>query len=55
MTEVVIMEKEKYNVEGIEIEVDKQDPNDKNAKRRRLAYCSRMIRQESGMNRKDFA
>ena len=49
------MKKEKYNIEGIEIEVDKHDPNDKDAKRRMLAYCFRMIRQESGMNRKDFA
>ena len=49
------MKKEKYNIEGIEIEVDKHDPNDKDAKRRMLAYCFRMIRQESGMNRKNFA
>ena len=28
MTETVIMKKEKYNIEGIEIEVDKHDPND---------------------------
>ena len=37
------MKKEKYNIEGIEIEVDKHDPNDKDAKRRMLAYCFRMI------------
>lgn len=27
------MKKEKYNIEGIEIEVDKHDPNDKDAKK----------------------
>ena len=49
------MKKEKVNIEGIEIEVEKYDQEDKAAKRRMLAYCFRMIRQESGRNRKDFA
>ena len=49
------MRKEKINIEGIEIEVEKYDKNDPAAKRRVLAYCFRMIRQESGMNRADFA
>ena len=49
------MKKEKINIEGIQIEVDKYDHGDKDAKRRMLAYCFRMIRQESGMNRKDFS
>ena len=49
------MSKEKINIEGIEIEVEKYDKNDPAAKRRVLAYCFRMIRQESGMNRTDFA
>ncbi len=37
------MKKEIYNLEGIEIEVEKYDKNDKDAERRRLAYCFRMI------------
>ncbi|MCR5339428.1 MAG: XRE family transcriptional regulator [Lachnospiraceae bacterium] len=49
------MKKEKINIEGIEIEVEKYDKDDQAAKRRVLAYCFRMIRQESGMNRTDFA
>ena len=49
------MKKEIYNIEGIEIEVEKYDKNDKNAKRRRLAYCFRMIREKSGMSRTDFS
>ena len=44
-----------YNIEGIEIEVEKYDKNDKNAKHRRLAYCFRMIREKSGMSRTDFS
>ena len=49
------MSKDKINIEGIELEVEKYDKNDPAAKRRVLAYCFRMIRQESGMNRTDFA
>ena len=48
------MKKEIYNLEGIEIEVEKYDKNDKDAERRRLAYCFRMIREKSGMSRTDF-
>ena len=47
--------KEIYNLEGIEIEVEKYDKNDKDAERRRLAYCFRMIREKSGMSRTDFS
>ena len=32
------MKKEIYNLEGIEIEVEKYDKSDKDAERRRLAY-----------------
>ncbi len=42
--EEVPMRKEIYNLEGIEIEVEKYDKNDKDAERRRPAYCFRMIR-----------
>ena len=48
------MKKEIYNLEGIEIEVEKYDKNDKDAERRRLAYCFRMIGEKSGMSRTDF-
>ena len=54
-TEEVPMKKEKYNLEGIEIEVEKYDKSDKDAERRRLAYCFRMIREKSGMSRTDFS
>ena len=49
------MKKEIYILEGIEIEVEKYDKNDKDAERRRLAYCFRMIREKSGMSRTDFS
>ena len=48
------MEKRIYTAGGIKIEVDKHE--DKKAKERRMmAYAFKMIREESGMNRKDFA
>lgn len=53
--EEVPMKKEIYNLEGIEIEVEKYDKNDKDAERRHLAYCFRMIREKSGMSRTDFS
>jgi len=49
------MKKERLNLEGINIEVDKYDRDNKDEKRRTLAYCFKMIRHESGMSRKDFA
>ena len=49
------MKKEIYNLEGIEIEVEKYDKNDKDAERRRLAYCFRMIREKSGMSRTEHS
>lgn len=49
------MKKEKYNVEGIEIEIEKIDMTDKEAVRRMTAYAFSVIRKESGMNRADFA
>ena len=47
--------KEKYNIEGFEIEFEKYDPENKETRRRFLSYCFRIIRQESGMTRSDFA
>ena len=49
------MKKTIYNFEGIEIEVEQADEGDKAAERRRLAYCFKMIREKSGMNRMDFS
>jgi len=45
----------KYNIEGIEIEFEPYDSEDSAAKRRFLSYCFKMIREESGMSRTDFA
>ncbi len=44
-----------YNFEGIEIEVEQYDKTDKNAERRCLSYCFKMIRAKSGMSRTDFS
>ena len=49
------MKKEFYNVEGINVEVEKIDRSDKDAVRRMMAYAFTVIRQQSGMNRTDFA
>ena len=51
----VLRLKEIYNIEGIEIEVDKFDKGDKDAERRFFAYCFKMIREKSGMTRTDFS
>ena len=48
------MKTETYNVEGIEIEFER-DQNGDNAERYKMAYAFRMIREQSGMNRKDFS
>ena len=42
-------------MEGIEVEVEKAAKSDKDAGRRMIAYAFSVIRQESGMNRTDFA
>ncbi len=48
------MENITYTAGGINIEVEKHE--DKKAKERRMmAYAFKMIREESGMNRKDFS
>ena len=49
------MKKDSYNVEGIEIEVEHIDKNDTNRERRLVAYQFKAIREQTGMNRKDFA
>ncbi len=49
------MDKEIYSIEGIDIEVEKTDKTDADAVRRKMAYAFKMIRSQSGMNRKDFS
>ena len=49
------MDKEIYSIEGIDIEVEKIDKTDADAVRRKMAYAFKMIRAQSGMNRKDFS
>ena len=49
------MKKEIYNIEGIKIEIEKYDKEDSDAERRKVAYAFKVIREESGMNRKDFS
>ena len=49
------MKTEIYNVEGIEIEFERTSKDDTEAERRKMAYAFKMIREQSGMNRKDFS
>ena len=49
------MKKDTYNVEGIEIEVEHIDRNDGNREHRLVAYQFKAIREQSGMNRKEFS
>jgi DNA-binding transcriptional regulator YiaG len=49
------MDKEIYNIEGIDIEVEKYDKDNKDAVRRHMAYCFEMIRETSGMSRTEFS
>lgn len=49
------MKKEIYNVEGIEIEVEKTDMSDKEVARRMTAYAFSVIRNEPERSHTDFA
>ena len=49
------MRTEKYNVEGIEVEIEINDRSAEDAERMRVAYVFRAIREFSGMNRKEFS
>ncbi len=48
------MENITYTADGINIEVEKHEDK-KTMERRIMAYAFKMIREESGMNRKDFS
>ena len=43
------------NIEGLEIEIEAMEKNDTDSSRRMMAYAFKMIREQSGMNRKDFS
>ncbi|SCX85005.1 helix-turn-helix domain-containing protein [Butyrivibrio sp. INlla14] len=49
------MEKEIYDVEGIQIEVEKPEKSDNDAERRKMAYAFKVIREQSGMSRNEFS
>ena len=49
------MSKEVYNIEGLNIEIEKRSDDDTAAERRMTAYMFKAIREQSGMNRKEFA
>ena len=43
------------NIEGLEIEIEAMEKNDTDSSRRMMACAFKMIREQSGMNRKDFS
>ena len=49
------MERERYNIEGLEIEVIQKNQADSEAKQRLTAYLFKAIREQSGMSRKAFS
>ena len=49
------MEKITYNIEGLEIEIEKYSKDDLDMERRMMAYVFTAVREKSGMNRKDFS
>ena len=49
------MSTEKYNIEGIEVEIEIADRSDEDIERTRTAYAFKAIREFSGMNRKQFS
>ncbi|MCR5530112.1 MAG: helix-turn-helix domain-containing protein [Saccharofermentans sp.] len=49
------MSTEFYDLEGIVIELNRNDSGDREAERRRLSYCFRIIREKSGMSRTEFS
>ena len=49
------MTKSTYNIEGIEIKIEQFSKDDSDAERRLVAYMFKAIREQTGMNRKDFS
>ena len=48
------MDNKKITSSGVNIDVDKHE-DEKTKERRLMAYAFKMVRAESGMNRKEFA
>lgn len=49
------MEKTVYDIEGIKIEYDKIDPENKDEVKKKTSFMFGKIREKSGMSRPDFA
>lgn len=49
------MDRDIYNIEGIEIEVEHIDKDGTDRERRLVAYQFKAIREQAGMNRKEFS
>ncbi len=49
------MEKTVYDIEGIKIEYDKIDPDNKDEVKKKTSFMFGKIREKSGMSRPDFA
>ncbi len=49
------MEMESYLIEGMQIEIERVNSNEADDLKRKMSYLFKAIREQSGMNRKDFA
>ncbi len=49
------MEMESYLIEGMQIEVERVNGNNTEDLKRKMSYLFKAVREQSGMNRKDFA
>ncbi len=49
------MEMESYLIEGMQIEIERVNSNDADDLKRKMSYLFKAVREQSGMNRKDFA
>ena len=49
------MEMESYLIEGMQIEIERVNSNEADDIKRKMSYLFKAVREQSGMNRKDFA
>ena len=49
------MEMESYLIEGMQIEIERVNSNEADDLKRKMSYLFKAVREQSGMNRKDFA
>ncbi len=49
------MEMESYLIEGMQIEIERVNINDTDDIKRKMSYLVKAVREQSGLNRKDFA